>query len=249
MGKSSLPPNWKRAKNKDGTIYYHNPVTKEQRSTEPRPLPRGWDERLHKDSGRVIYYHAQKRRTQFTFPTADDAGSDDDEPVEIEAKRTTSMMGSLLKSFGGKKKGSLTSRDSKTHDPKDLARLASSESAPVRTESHTAAEEGASRTKEIYISCSTLIREVKLCVSPESHPDSKELCKQLDELYDALHTKEISSTTAVKHLTAMVGSTIVQQARGLTTASRPRALKRSSSGARGAMRMTLRALFSSREQG
>merc|ERR1719231_691145 len=59
--------------------------------------------------------------------------------------------------------------------------------------------------KTVFISCSTLIKEVKLCVGSEQHA-------QLDSLYDKLTSHEIPAEQAVRLLMEMVGSTVVQQA-------------------------------------
>ena len=49
-------------KEKDGAfgkekVYYINTVTNQRSHEPPPPLPKGWKEALHKDSGRVYYYN------------------------------------------------------------------------------------------------------------------------------------------------------------------------------------------------
>lgn len=46
--KVTLPANWKKAKEKNGTIYYFNTITQQRSHEPPPPLPRGWKEALHK---------------------------------------------------------------------------------------------------------------------------------------------------------------------------------------------------------
>ena len=67
-----LPPNWKKAKDKDNKVYYFNSVTQVRQYTVPRHLPKGWTEALHKESGRVYYVHKATRKTTFTFPAEGD---------------------------------------------------------------------------------------------------------------------------------------------------------------------------------
>ena len=67
------------------------------------------------------------------------------------------------------------------------------------------AEEAGAGQKTVFISCSTLIKEVKLCVGAEQHT-------ALDELYERLTSRELPAEQAVRQLMEMVGSTIVQQA-------------------------------------
>ena len=66
-----------------------------------------------------------------------------------------------------------------------------------------AAEEKPQKT--VFISCSQLIKEVKLCVEQKFQAD-------LDSLYEKLTAQEIPAEAAVKQLMQLVGSTIVQQA-------------------------------------
>ena len=57
----------------------------------------------------------------------------------------------------------------------------------------------------VFISCTTLIKEVKLCVDAKQHPP-------LDALLDNLVNRKIAAEEAVKHLQTLVGTTLVQQA-------------------------------------
>ena len=84
-----LPKNWKLVKEKDGAfgkekVYYYNTVTNQTSHEPPPPLPKGWKEALHKDSGRVYYYHKETRQSTFEFPTADQAGDDAGIDVEVD---------------------------------------------------------------------------------------------------------------------------------------------------------------------
>ena len=64
---------------------------------------------------------------------------------------------------------------------------------------------GASGQRTVFISCSALIKEVKLCVGDDLQP-------KLDGLLGKLASQEIPAEQAVKKLMALVGSTVVQQA-------------------------------------
>ena len=84
--KEKLPPNWKKAKDKEGKVYYYNTVTQQRSHEVPPKLPPGWREALHKDSGRVYYYHKETRQSTFEFPQAAAGGADDDEDDYSEAE-------------------------------------------------------------------------------------------------------------------------------------------------------------------
>ena len=56
----------------------------------------------------------------------------------------------------------------------------------------------------VFISCTTLIKEVKLCVDASKHPP-------LDALLDNLVNHKIAAEEAVKHLQTLVGTPLVQQ--------------------------------------
>ena len=72
------------------------------------------------------------------------------------------------------------------------------------TRRESQSEPGGSQ-KTIFISCSALIRETKLCVGGEHQAE-------LDSLLSRLAAREIQAEAAVKQLMAIVGSTIVKQA-------------------------------------
>ena len=63
----------------------------------------------------------------------------------------------------------------------------------------------------VFISCTTLIKEVKLCVDASKHPP-------LDALLDNLVNHKIAAEEAVKHLQTLVGTTLVQQVQQSATA-------------------------------
>jgi len=204
--KDKLPRNWKKAKDKDGSVYYINTVTQRRCHEPPPELPKGWREALHKESGRVYYYHKATRQSTFEFPTEDAAGDDDDDDDGDEPPPAP-------EGFFGRTK-SLFSRGKKDKD--ELGRTSTMSqksfrpgSAAAKKGKAAAAEEkpaeGAAAQKTVFISCSTLIKEVKLCVGGEHQ-------KALDSLYEKLTSHQLPAEQAVKQLMELVGSTVVQQA-------------------------------------
>jgi len=194
-----LPANWKKAKDKDGKVYYFNTVTQQKSHEVPPQLPPGWREAMHKESGRVYYYHKDTRQSTFEFPTRmsgdgddEDDGADDGEPPEAPSGfigRTMSLMtGKGKKKDGIERTGTMTNKDKKKESKK---------------EDGDKKDDGTQKT--VFISCSTLIKEVKLCVDASQHA-------ALDTLYQRLTAHEIPAEQAVRLLMEMVGSTIVQQA-------------------------------------
>jgi len=213
-GKAKTPPlpkNWKMVKEKDGAfgkekVYYLNTVTNQRSHEPPPPLPKGWKEALHKDSGRVYYYNKQTRETTFEFPgngaAGEDMDDDDDDDDEVPAApegffgRTFSKMtGKGKKKDDGLERSATLAKRSQT--------LAKKGKAPAAQGAPAAAPAAAQKT--VFISCSQLIKEVKLCVGPE-HQEG------LNTLYEKLTSQQVPAEEAVKLLMAMVGSTIVQQA-------------------------------------
>jgi len=209
-----LPANWKKAKDKDGKVYYFNTVTQQRSHELPPALPAGWREALHKESGRVYYYHKETRQSTFEFPTAPAGGDDEDDDDDGEdpgpPERGSTMFGRTISKMtgrGGKKKEG------------DLARTGTmSRSATLSAKKKDAASTGAAAKggdakgggggegqKTVFISCSTLIKEVKLCVDASHH-------EALDSLYAKLTAHEIPAEQAVRLLMEQVGSTVVQQA-------------------------------------
>lgn len=82
--------------------------------------------------------------------------------------------------------------------------LAKKGKAPAAAEAAPAAAPAAAQ-KTVFISCSQLIKEVKLCVGAEHQ-------ENLDSLYEKLTSQQVPANQAVKQLMELVGSTIVQQA-------------------------------------
>lgn len=206
--KVELPPNWKKAKDKDGTVYYFNTVTQQKSHEVPPPLPKGWREALHKDSGRVYYYHKQTRQSTFQFPTEDQADGDDmdDEMSEAEPPAAPEgFFGRTFSKFSGKKKDDGLGRTATMSRSATLSRGKKKEEKKPAAGGGSKDAAGGDGQKTVFISCSTLIREVKLCVSTDQHA-------ALDSLYDKLTAHEIPAEQAVKVLMEMVGSTVVQQA-------------------------------------
>jgi len=193
----ALPPNWKKAKDKDGKIYYFNSVTQVRQSSLPRPLPKGWTEALHKESNRVYYVHKATRKTTFAFPQEADGDDDDGDDAKedgIIGKTLSFATGGLL----GKKK----------KEDESIARTSTiAGKAANGAKKEGEKKEGEAKKKEttVFISCTTLIKEVKLCVDASKHPP-------LDALLDNLVNHKIAAEVAVKHLQQLVGTTLVQQA-------------------------------------
>ena len=103
--------------------------------------------------------------------------------------------------FSGKKKDGMErtgtmSRSKKKEEDKEKKK---------KKEEEAGGSSGDGAQKTVFISCSTLIKEVKLCVGKDQHPG-------LDSLYDRLTSHDIPAEQAVRQLMEMVGSTIVQQA-------------------------------------
>jgi len=194
-----LPVNWKKAKDKDGKVYYFNTVTQQRSHEVPPPLPPGWKEALHNESGRVYYYHKATRQSTFEFPTQAVGGGvddeDDDEPAEAPqgffGRTISKMTGKGKKVDDGMQRSGTMSRGGK----KGKAEAKKTE----------AKEPDGAEKKTVFISCSTLIKEVKLCVEAKEHA-------VLDSLYNRLTSHEIPADQAVRLLMEHVGSTIVQQA-------------------------------------
>jgi len=210
--KVELPPNWKKAKDKEGSIYYFNTVTQQKTHEVPPPLPKGWREALHKDSGRVYYYHKETRQSTFQFPTADqaDEGADDDTMSEAEPPPAPEgFFGRTFSKFSGAKKStdSGLARSGTMQRTGTMSRGGKKKEEAAKKGGATTAggKEGGDGQKTVFISCSTLIREVKLCVGSEQHA-------ALDSLYEKLTSHEIPAEQAVRVLMEMVGSTVVQQA-------------------------------------
>jgi len=202
-----LPRNWKKSKKKDGTVYYINTVTQRTCHEPPPELPKGWREALHKDSEKVYYYHKTTRQSTFKCPTTespttesatqDDDDADDNEPLpapEGLMSRTITMMRGKKDKDGISRTSTLTGAMMSFRGSKAKAKV---------EEKQAAEDAGAQKT--VFISCSTLIKEVKLCVE-QKHQQG------LDSLYEKLTLHRLPAEQAVKQLMEMVGSTVVQQA-------------------------------------
>jgi len=202
--KEKLPRNWKKAKDKDGTVYYVNTVTQRRCHEPPPELPKGWREALHKDSGRVYYYHKATRQSTFEFPTSEDAGGDDDDDDDDEPPPAPEGIIARTKSIFSKSKGKGKEELGRTSTMSQKSFRPSS-AAAKKAKEETKPAETTSGQKTVFISCSTLIKEVKLCVGTEHQ-------KALDSLYEKLTSHQLPAEQAVKQLMELVGSTVVQQA-------------------------------------
>lgn len=198
--KAKLPPNWKEAKDEGGT-YYLNTVTQQKSRAVPPPLPAGWCEALHKESGRVYYFHKLTRRSTFEIPTADDI----EFPDEI-LEEPSSLMGKVFASFAiGKKKDGLgrTATLAKKGGARGGAKAEERRAAKGATSGGDGDVNGDHTV--VSISAATLIKEVKLCVGEEQ-------LERLDALFAKLTAHAIPADQAVKNLIGLVGLELVQQA-------------------------------------
>ena len=96
-------------KEKDGAfgkekVDYVNSVTGMKSHEVPPPLPKGWKEALHKDSGRVYYVHKATRKTTFTFPAEAEGDPADDYSGEWVDDKTL-VVQALEGRGGGKTRG------------------------------------------------------------------------------------------------------------------------------------------------
>jgi len=199
----ALPKNWKKV-TKNGETYYLNSVTQQRSHEVPPELPKGWKEALHKESGRIYYYNKASKESTFEYPTEACAGTRDADDDDDEAPPPPeSFFGRTMSALRGKKKDDDISRSASIAAKKSMRQGGKKAAATPATEKKD--EAAGSTQKTVFISCSTLIREVKLCVGPE-HQD------ELDVLYTKLTSHQIPAEKAVKQLMELVGSTIVQQA-------------------------------------
>jgi len=207
--KDKLPRNWKKAKDKDGSVYYVNTVTQRRCHEPPPDLPKGWREALHKESGRVYYYHKATRQSTFEFPTGDTMGDDDDDDDDEPPPAPEGLISRTISKFVGKKDKDKDGIERTSTMSMKSFRPSSAKSGKAKAEEKpaaaAAAADGAGAQKTVFISCSTLIKEVKLCVGSEHQ-------KALDSLYEKLTSHQLPAEQAVKQLMELVGSTVVQQA-------------------------------------
>jgi hypothetical protein len=203
--KVKLPPNWKKAKDKDGSVYYFNSLTQQRSTTVPPFLPKGWREAVHKDSGRVYYYNKETRESTFEFPTEDKygaGGDDDDDDDDEPAPAPEGFFGRTISKFTGRKKDGIE-RTGTMSRSQTLTKKKKAADADAAKKDGGSADGAAPKT--VFISCSTLIKEVKLCVGPDRQA-------ALDDLYEKLTNHTVPANQAVRMLMEMVGSTVVQQA-------------------------------------
>ncbi len=211
-----LPKNWKQVHCPDGTSHFFNSVT-QQRSTErPRELPDGWVASLHKESGRICYTNKVFRKTTFEFPEeslAEQATAYDTRHPADDIKT-----GQHAEPEGGVLPRRFLSFSRKAHQqpapaekpPAEVTRRFNSFSrkglaAPRREAPSAEPDSGGGEPKTVHISCSALVREVKLCTDSATQP-------ALDSLLAGLRSKELAPQLAVKQLMELVGSVLVQQA-------------------------------------
>jgi hypothetical protein len=142
----------------------------------PPELPTGWAEGIDKGTGRVCYTNKVLRKTLFEFPS-----ESSNEGQQLEAEDSNSLFGRTVSLFGGRK-------TTKKSDG-DVARRQSS----FRRKSTEAPknESTGQSQRTVFISCSALIRETKLCVGAEMQ-------EPLDKLMATLAAREILAELAVK---------------------------------------------------
>ena len=220
----TLPKNWKIVHDKDNSTYYFNSVTHQRSKDPPRELPQGWTASLHKESGRVCYTNKTLRKTSFEFPelslaeqaTENDEkkrGSKTDEAATKEGfiTRTISRFSKPknldLKPVELTQRFNSFSRKPRLKDEKSLqvTQRFNSFSRRARPGSENAKSSDNGQQRRIHISCSALIREIKLCVETGQQ-------SILDSLLESLSAKEMTPQLAVKRLIELVGSVLVQQA-------------------------------------
>jgi hypothetical protein len=201
-----LPKNWKQQKDKDGTITYINSVTKRVQSEVPLPLKPNWKEAVA-ESGAVYYYNKQTRESTFDRPQADP--DDNEEAEESTREEEDGFVGRALSFMTGKDKkkgGDDMDRTSSSLKTKSFRPSKKKDAEPEKKpELKKQMTKPAVEQKTVFISCSMLIKEVKLCVGEEHQ-------QELDTLYEKLTSQQIAAEQGVKQLMEMVGSTIVQQA-------------------------------------
>eukprot|EP00967_Tisochrysis_lutea_P033820 scaffold40242_cov35-Tisochrysis_lutea.AAC.1 len=187
-----LPKNWSRVTEKDGTVYYVNTVSNRRSVEIPAELPSGWVEGIDKESGRVCFTNKSLKKTVFELPTesSEQRQADGDD----ENANKDSLFGRTVSLFGGRKAA-------KKGEGEASDRQSSFRRRSIDTKTETTGQS----QRTVFISCSALIRETKLCVGPEMQD-------ALDRLLATLAAREVLAEVAVKQLMELVGSTIVQQA-------------------------------------
>jgi hypothetical protein len=110
-------------------------------------------------------------------------GNCDENADAVPSRRSETLLGRTISFLSGRRSGN-KSKDDLSLEDADI----SSEGDWGKSNSAPAKEQPA---LTIFISCSALIRETKLCVDEELQPE-------LDEVYAALQAKELGTESAVK---------------------------------------------------
>ena len=154
----------------------------------------------------MCYTNKALQKTTFEFPAALEMEAPPDENSELAREPTAkdSLFSRTVSIFAGKK--SVKKADGEVSERNSSFRRRSVASKGDRSSVASAgAGAPAQSQRTVFISCSAMIRETKLCVG-------RELQEPLDKLLTTLAAREILAELAVKQLMELVGSTIVQQA-------------------------------------
>ena len=141
-------------------------------------MPSGWVEGIDKESGRVCFTNKSLKKTVFELPTesSEQRQADGDD----ENANKDSLFGRTVSLFGGRKAA-------KKGEGEASDRQSSFRRRSIDTKTETTGQS----QRTVFISCSALIRETKLCVGPEMQD-------ALDRLLATLAAREVLAEVAVK---------------------------------------------------
>lgn len=142
----------------------------------PSELPTGWAEGIDKETGRVCYANKSLRKTVFELPSESSK-----EGQQQEGEDSNSLFGRTVSLFGGRKPVK-----------KGDAEVSERQSSFRRKSTDVPKNESTGQSQRtVFISCSALIRETKLCVGAEMQ-------EPLEKLMATLAAREILAELAVK---------------------------------------------------